>query len=204
VEEIYLLKGIILGFLVAAPVGPIGILCIKRTLSYGWLFGFVSGLGASTADTMYASIAAFSLTVIINLLLSQQFFLRLIGGIFLCYLGIKIFFSKPSEKEASTKGGSLFSAYISVFFLTVMNPVTILVLAGIFSGLGMVRDGINYTSGTQVVLGILIGSASWWLILSIVVSMLRNRMNIKFLSWVNHVSGIAMLIFGLIALYGLK
>jgi threonine/homoserine/homoserine lactone efflux protein len=204
VEEIYLLKGIILGFLVAAPVGPIGILCIKRTLSYGWLFGFVSGLGAATADTMYASIAAFSLTVIINLLLSQQFFLRLIGGIFLCYLGIKIFFSKPSEKEASTKGGSLFSAYISVFFLTVMNPVTILVLAGIFSGLGMVRDGINYTSGTQVVLGILIGSASWWLILSIVVSMLRNRMNIKFLSWVNHVSGIAMLIFGLIALYGLK
>jgi threonine/homoserine/homoserine lactone efflux protein len=202
-ENFYLLKGIILGLSVAAPIGPVSILCMRRTLSSGWRFGFVSGLGATTAVTIYGFIAAFGLTFMTNLLLGQNLLFRLIGGIFLIYLGVKIYFSKPSEKGASAKGESLFGSYISIFFLTITNPIAILTFAGMFAGLGLARDGVNYISSFQVVLGVSIGSAAWWLMLSIGVSLLQKRINTKVLTWVNRISGIIVIIFGLIALYGL-
>src|SRR5699024_10740219 len=124
-------------------------------------------------------------------------------GIFLCYLGVKIFLSKPAEKEASAKGESLFRSYLSVLFLTITNPLAILTFTGMFAGLGLAEEGVNYISGLQVVLGVSIGSAIWWLMLSFGVSLLKNRINTKVLSWVNRISGIIVLIFGLMALYGL-
>jgi threonine/homoserine/homoserine lactone efflux protein len=202
-DKLYLLKGIILGFSVAAPIGPVSILVIKRTLSSGSKFGFLSGLGATTAVTTYSLIAALGLTFMTNLLLDQQFWLRLIGGIFLCYLGIKIYLSKPAEEEAFAKGESLLRSYLSVLFLTITNPIAILTFTGMFAGLGLAQEGVNYISSILVVFGVSIGSATWWLMLSIGVSLLQKRINTKVLSWINRISGIIVLIFGLIALYGL-
>jgi threonine/homoserine/homoserine lactone efflux protein len=202
-DNLFLVKGIILGLSVAAPIGPVSVLVIRRTLSSGQKFGFLSGLGATTAITAYSLIAALGLTFVSNLLLSQQFLFRLIGGLFLCYLGVKIYLSKPAEKGAPAEGESLFGSYLSVLFLTITNPIAILTFTGMFAGLGLAQESVNYISSLQVVVGVSIGSAAWWLILSIGVSLLQDRINSKVLSWINRISGIIVLIFGLIALYGL-
>src|SRR6478735_6371119 len=103
----FFLKGLVLGFSIAAPVGPIGVLCIRRSLAEGRVVGFVSGLGAATADAFYGAVAAFGLTFISALLVSQQLWLRAIGGAFLCYLGVKTFLAPPSTQPASTRSMGL-------------------------------------------------------------------------------------------------
>jgi threonine/homoserine/homoserine lactone efflux protein len=118
----FLISGIIIGFSIAAPVGPIGVLCIRRTLAEGRLHGLVSGLGAATADAVYGCIAAFGLTFISDVLVQQQLWLRIIGGAFLIFLGVKTILSKPSEKPSSEKRTGLLTAYGSTFFLTLTNP----------------------------------------------------------------------------------
>ena len=134
---VFFLRGLIIGFSIAAPVGPIGVLCIGRTLTQGRISGLISGLGAATADALYGSIAAFGLTFISTMLINQQGWIRLIGGIFLCFLGIKISLSSPARQAARVKGHSLVSSYASTFFLTLTNPMTILSFAAIFAGLGV-------------------------------------------------------------------
>src|SRR3989338_2198821 len=132
-----LLKGLILGFLIAAPVGPIGVLCIQRTLTKGRISGFVSGLGAATADAFYGAVAAFGLVIISNFLIEQQFILRLVGGVFFLYIGIKSFYSKPKEVDTDTKiNAGLAKDYISTVFLTVTNPMTIISFTALFAGVG--------------------------------------------------------------------
>jgi threonine/homoserine/homoserine lactone efflux protein len=112
----FLLKGLVLGFSIAAPVGPIGVLCIRRTLAEGRAAGFASGLGAATAEAIYGSVAAFGLTVISNFLRSQEFVLRLVGGVFLCYLGVKTWLAQPAERAATAEGHGLVGSYTSFFF----------------------------------------------------------------------------------------
>ena len=199
----FLLRGLIIGFSIAAPVGPIGVLCIRRTLAEGRGSGLVSGLGAATADAIYGFIAGFGLTFISNFLISQLVWLRLIGGGFLCYLGLRTFLSKPVEHVASAKGNGLFGSYVSTFFLTITNPMTILFFAAIFAGLGVGGAGGNYVSAAVLVLGVFIGSALWWFILSGVVSVFRTKFNPHKLRWVNRISGIIITGFGLIALLSL-
>src|SRR6266704_4309259 len=114
----FMLKGLAIGFSIAAPVGPIGVLCIRRTLAEGRLCGFTSGLGAATADAVYGCVAGFGLTAVSNLMVSQQTWLRLIGGLFLCYLGVKSFFARPAQSAAAPKSGALAGAYASTFLLT--------------------------------------------------------------------------------------
>ena len=196
----YFYKGLVIGFSIAAPVGPIGILCIKRTLSSGRVVGLLSGLGAATADSLYGSIAAFGLTFISNFLLQEQSWLRLIGGAFLCYLGIKTFLSHPPASLSSTKQSSLFNVYGSTFFLTLTNPLTILSFTAIFAGLGLANATGSYLSAALTVLGVFLGSACWWVLLSGVTSLVRNRINLSGLSWVNRISGLIILGFGIIAI----
>jgi len=200
----FLLKGVIIGFSIAAPVGPIGVLCIRRTLAKGRTSGLVSGLGAATADAIYGCIAGFGLTFISNFLISQQVWLHLIGGMFLCYLGLKTFLSRPTEQAASAKGNSLVGAYASTFFLTLTNPITIFCFAAIFAGLGLGSVTRHYGSAAALTLGVFIGSAVWWFILSSSVSMFRTKLNPRGLSWVNKISGIVITGFGLIALLSLR
>jgi threonine/homoserine/homoserine lactone efflux protein len=163
-----------------------------------------SGLGAATADAIYGCIAGFGLTFISNFLIKQQVWLRLIGGIFLCYLGVRTFLSKPAEQAASTEGNGLIGYYVSTFFLTITNPMTILSFAAIFAGLGVGGAGGNYVSAAILVLGVFIGSTLWWFILSGGVTVFRTKFNSSRLRWVNRISGIIITGFGLIALLSLK
>jgi len=143
VNIIFLLRGFIIGLSIAAPVGPIGVLCIRRTLNTGRAAGLVSGLGAASADAIYGCIAGFGLTFVSNFVVRQQFWLHLIGGMFLCYLGVKTFLSKPTDRAAAAKGKGLAGMYASTFFLTLTNPMTIISFAAVFAGLGLTSSNGN-------------------------------------------------------------
>ena len=199
----FLISGLIIGFSIAAPVGPIGVLCIRRTLAEGRLNGLVSGLGAATADAIYGCIAAFGLTFITDVLVQQQVWLRLVGGTFLIILGAKTILSKPSEKPPSEKRIGLLDAYGSTFFLTLTNPVTILSFAAIFAGIGLGSAVADYGSAGLLVFSVFAGSALWWLILSGTVSLVRKRVTPRVLRWINRVSGAIIMGFGVLILISL-
>ncbi len=200
----FFLKGLIIGFSIAAPVGPIGVLCIRRTLAQGRTSGLISGLGAATADAIYGCIAALGLTFISSLLINQQIRLRLIGGAFLCYLGLKTFLSQPIQKPANIQGNNLVSAYASTFFLTLANPMTILSFSAIFAGLGVTSTSGNYVLAMVLVLGVFIGSALWWLLLCAGISLFQTTLTPRRLQWVNRISGVMITMFGLVALLSLR
>ncbi len=202
-EVYYFMKGAIIGLSIAVPVGPIGILCIRRTLVQGRLIGFLSGLGAATADAFYGAVAGFGLTFLSNLLVGQQTGLRLIGGGFLCFIGVRTFLSKPAEQGASVEGNTRWGAYVSTFILTLTNPVTILFFAAVFAGLGVGDGSKHYFSAGILVLGVFIGSASWWLFLSGFTGWLRGMFNFKRMQWLNRISGLMIIGFGLAAFLSL-
>ncbi|MBV8882450.1 MAG: LysE family transporter [Chroococcidiopsidaceae cyanobacterium CP_BM_RX_35] len=199
----FLLQGTIIGFSIAAPVGPIGLLCIRRTLAEGRSAGLVSGLGAATADAVYGSVAGFGLTLISSILVSQQSWLRVVGGIFLCYLGCKTFLAKPAIEAAKVKGSSWIGAYASTFFLTLTDPMTLLSFATFFAGAGVASVGGSYLTAGMLVLGIFLGSSFWWLLLSSGISRFRTKLNLKGLQWVNRTAGAIIVAFGLTALVSL-
>ncbi len=200
----FFIKGLIIGFSIAAPVGPIGILCIRRTLAEGRVPGFISGLGAATADALYGCIAGFGLTFISSFLIHQLGWFQPIGGAFLCYLGVRAFLSKPADPLASEKGKGLGSAYASTFFLTLTNPMTILAFAAIFAGLGVASESKDYVTAGILVMGVFLGSTLWWVILSNGVGLFRRKFDLGALRWVNRISGTILMGFGLISLLGLK
>ncbi len=196
------LKGLIIGFVIAAPVGPIGVLCIQRSLRDGFKIGLMTGIGAALADGTYGLIAGFGLTAISSMLVAHQFWARIIGGLFLLYLGVKIFFAQPRAR--STTGSpdrSPWHACATTYFLTITNPMTILSFVAIFAGLGVGSTSIDYTDAVLLVAGITLGSASWWLFLSGGVAyILHKRVSPTFMRMINWISGGIILIFGLIAL----
>lgn len=202
----FFLRGLIIGFSIAAPVGPIGVLCIRRTLAKGRAFGFVSALGAATADAVYGGIAGFGLTFLSGFLVSEQDWLRLVGGLFLVYLGVRTFVARPTASGAGvpspTVGTALWAAYATTFALTLTNPMTILSFAAIFAGLGVATRA--YESTGLLVAGVFAGSALWWLILSSVAGALRSRLRPESLRWVNRVAGVVIAAFGLFALVSLR
>lgn len=199
----YLIKGLIIGLSISVPVGPIGILCIRRTLSRGRMVGFLSGLGAATADGLYGAIAGFGLTFLVDFLIGKQIWLRLIGGALLCILGAKTFLSKPAEQGTPVDGNNRWHAYLSTFFLTLTNPLTILFFVAVFAGLGVGSEGGHYLLAGILVSGVFVGSAMWWLILCGFTGLLQKLLNPKRLQWLNRISGLIILGFGLFALLGL-
>jgi len=198
-----LIKGVIIGFSIAAPVGPIGVLCIRRTLADGKTAGLISGLGAATADAVYGCIAGFSLTVISDLLIGLQMWLRVGGGLFLCFLGIRTLLARPASQAAVAGGNGLLSAYVSTFILTMTNPMTILSFAAIFSGLGIASAKGDFLSAGLLVVGVFSGSTLWWFLLSGGVGLFRLRFDPERLLWVNRLAGIIIVSFGLLALVGI-
>lgn len=191
------LRAFIIGVSIAAPVGPIGVLCIRRTLSNGKLAGFLSGMGAASADMFYGAIAAFGLTIISNLLVENAFWLQMIGGGFLLYLGIKTFLEKPSRQAAKAKQGGYFGMYLSTFFLTITNPITIISFAAIFAGAFL---GEKIRLPLVMVAGVFAGSAFWWLTLSLGIGTMRSRINQNHMVWINRISGTIIILFGIFAL----
>lgn len=191
-----LARGLILGFSIAAVLGPIGVLCVRRTLASGFAFGFLSGMGAATADAVYASLAAFGVTALTALLVEQRQWLRLVGGAFLLYLGVRTLRARPALSPATAASASgLLGAYGSTLLLTLSNPMTIMSFVGIFAGLGLGVVG-GLFSGGILVFGVFVGSAAWWLLLAGVVSALRIRLTPSVFRAVNVVSGLVIAAFG--------
>jgi threonine/homoserine/homoserine lactone efflux protein len=193
------LNSMVIGLSIAAPVGPIGVLCIRRTLAEGRLIGFVSGMGAATADATYGLIAALGLTAFTSLLVDSAEVLRIVGGVFMLYLGYRTLTSRPPEKESvdKNKRSGWLSAYLSIFFLTVTNPMTILSFVGIFAGISGSSAARTPASSAVIVLGIFAGSALWWLILSGGVSLFRERVTPTWMLWINRFSGVIIVLFAL-------
>jgi threonine/homoserine/homoserine lactone efflux protein len=189
-------EGVGIGFSIAAPVGPIGILCIRRSLAYGRRMGLATGLGAASADAAYGCVAGFGITAVSRFLVGEGLWLRAAGGLFLCYLGVRTFVGRPSEGAAESREGGLRMAYLSTLVLTLANPITILSFAAVFAGLGL-GSSPEYSSASALVAGVFLGSALWWLILSCAVGTLRSRTPAGWMLAVNRISGAAILAFGL-------
>ena len=196
----FLLQGILLGLAIAAPIGPMGMLCIRRTLVHGMLHGFLTGAGTATADALYGGVAAFGVTAVTAFLLDQRLYLHLLGGLFLLYLGYSTFKAVPASAAARTNGTGLAGAYLSALGLTLTNPMTIMSFAAVFAGLGVGSTGGDYKSAGAMVLGVFTGSLLWWLTLSGVVCALRTQCDQRRLTWVNRLSGLIIAGFGVISL----
>jgi threonine/homoserine/homoserine lactone efflux protein len=198
----FLFKGLVIGLSIAAPVGPIGLLCIRRSLEQGRVAGLATGLGAATADAAYGCIAGFGLTAISGFLLAHAAWLRLGGGVALCALGIRTFLSRPAQREAQMQTDSLLSNYLSTLLLTLSNPMTILSFVALFAGFGLVASP-SYAAAGLLVAGVFIGSGLWWLFLSISVASIRHRLGGRWMQAVNRLAGAAIVGFGLYALWTL-
>lgn len=196
----HLIQGIGLGLAIAAPVGPIGLLCIRRSLTGGQWMGLATGMGAATADGLYGAIAGFGLTAASELLVEQADWLKLFGGLFLCYLGLKALLSTPPATAAVLSGQGLLGAYASTFILTLTNPATILSFIAIFAGLGIVSADRNWFLSLIIVVGVFLGSALWWICLSWGVARFKQRLTPSRLVWLNRLAGAAIFIFGVVAL----
>lgn len=193
------IRGVLFGLAIAAPVGPIGLLCIRRTITDGRIAGFISGLGAATADALYGSIAALGLQALSLWLLGISPILRIVGGVALLWIGLTTMRAQPqpiATQPEPTKRG-LLGAYVSTLFLTLTNPATILIFTVIFAGLGLSAGG---WAGLALVAGVALGSALWWTILSGGVGFVRGRVTPPMLRVINVVSGIIVGGFGVAAL----
>jgi threonine/homoserine/homoserine lactone efflux protein len=199
----FLLKGLIIGFSIAAPVGPIGLLCIQRTVAYGRKSGLVSGLGAATADGLYGIVAGFGLTAVSTLLVSLQLWVRLIGGAFLLYLGVKTFLSQPADTAANLPRKDLLSDYASTVFLTITNPLTIFSFAAVFAGAGLLSSRRDFVSAGSLVAGVILGSALWWVALSSGISFFSGRFTSRVLVIVNKTAGVVLVLFAVVAFAGI-
>jgi threonine/homoserine/homoserine lactone efflux protein len=213
VNILFLLRGLGLGFAIAAPVGPIGVLCIRRTLAEGRLVGLFTGLGAATADATYGAVAAFGVSAITSILVSQRLWIHLLGAIFLAWLGLRTALARPTVTKLVAKLDAapeaadpqarrgLLAAWASTVALTLTNPTTILSFAAVFAGLGLA--GASYTAAGLTVAGVFLGSALWWVILSGGVNLLRARFDARAMRWVNVISGLLLLGFAAFALASL-
>jgi len=204
-ETIFFLKGLIIGFVIAAPVGPIGVLCARRTLMFGRRAGFFSGMGAATADAIYGFVAAFGLTLVSDFLIGHNVFLRLVGGSLLCFLGIRALVAKPSLKRDLPKTFTRFAGmYSSTFVLTLTNPMTIFSFAAVFAGVGLAGVKGSLLSAGVLILGVFLGSALWWLFLVGIFSIFRKRFHSDQLRWVNLISGVIIIASGILLLLSLE
>lgn len=192
-----LVQGLIVGFAIAAPVGPVGLLCIRRSLADGRLAGFVSGLGAATADALYGVIAALGLTAVTDALLAHRTWLQLGGGLFLLWIGVTTLRARPPAQAAAARPApNLRAAYASTFVLTFANPMTVLAFLGIFAGLAPAGTGGSTAGAVLLVAGVFAGSACWWAILSTTAGAFGRRLEHGGLRTVNLVSGSVIAVFG--------
>ncbi len=199
---IIFLKGIFIGFAMAVPIGPIGIMCIRRTLTEGRLRGLIIGLGAATADLLYGCIAAFGLTIISDTLVSQRIWIRLGGGILLLYLGLRTFRKIPADPKIPIQNSGIIRTYFTAFFITLTNPLTIFAFLAVFAALGLGSDLGNF-SASALVAGVFFGSALWFLLLSSVITLFRRKLDLVGLGWVNKIAGILIIISGIIVMASL-
>lgn len=200
-----LIKGMIVGFLIAAPVGPVGILCVKRTLVTGFLSGIFSGLGAASADTIFAAIAGFGITAIAALIESKKHMLEIIGGIILIIVAIKSVMTKKNIQENDNDTPIIVRSkfafvgdYFSSFFLTITNPITIIAVGALLASLGAIQVSGNYIATATLVLGVFLGSALWFTgLVTVVGFLLHKKLTIESMYYVHKIAGVIFFIFGI-------
>lgn len=200
----HVIQGILIGLVVAVPVGPLGLLCINRSLMLGALAGLASGLGVATADALAAGIAALGISLVSDFLIEQQFLLRLVGGVFLCVLGYRIYRTEPAAKLPTISTNGLLSAYATTFFLTFSNPVTILSFIAIYAGWHVPSLHGHYLAAALLMIGVFIGSGLWWVLLFAGLTLFRLNVSHGFLGWVHRVSGVMIVAFGITVLLSLS
>jgi threonine/homoserine/homoserine lactone efflux protein len=199
----FFLKGIVVGIIIAVPVGPVGIMCVRRTIFQGRLAGFVSGLGAATADAIFGIIAGFGLTFVSDWLLGYEHWLRFAGGCYLFYVGASALLSAPPAKRTSQRDPeSLFRDYASTFALTLTNPVTTLAFLGIFAAVGLSGEAATLGRASILVFGVWVGSLLWWLTLSFGVGLFGGSFGRRHLAWINRGSGAILFLSGAALLAG--
>ena len=200
----FIIQGMLIGMVVAVPVGPLGLLCINRALTTGALCGLFSGLGVATADGLAACLAALGISFVSDFLLEHQTVLRTAGGMFLCYLGWQIYRTKPRTQPAPNHVNGLFNSYATTFFLTFSNPVTILSFIAIYAGWHVPSLHGRYFAAALLALGVFIGSAFWWIGLFIGMTVFHHKFNLQSLWWVHRVSGLLIAGFGVVILLSLS
>jgi threonine/homoserine/homoserine lactone efflux protein len=195
------IDGMIVGFSASVPLGPIGVLCIQRTLNKGRISGFFSGLGAAFSDTIYAIIAGFSLSFIVSFIEQQLLYIQIFGAVVLILLGIYIFYSNPAKQLRKQKKGkgNLFQDFISTFFITISNPLAIFLFLAFFAGLGVVKPGDAGSKHLTIIGGVMAGASLWWFILTSVVNLFRSKINLRRLWWLNKIAGAAIVVLVVIA-----
>jgi len=184
------------GLAIAAPVGPVNVLCASRTLARGRTSGLISGMGVATADALYGAIAAFSITLVINFLRREEFWIRVIGGVLLVGIGVVYFRKRPQAMEEGGGKKSTHSDFVSALIVTLTNPTTVLSYLAVLTAMGMGEHRPGWLS-LILVGGIFAGSMSWWVILVLIVNRLRDRFDDRAIGWMNRIAGLAIGIFGL-------
>lgn len=197
-ELMLLLKGIVVGLLASIPLGPIGVLCVQRTINKGRLSGFFSGMGAAFADTVFATVAGFSLTFIMDFIEEWQVEFQIGGGVLIFLLGLKIFMTNPISQMRKNRRqkNRLFEDFFSVFLLTVSNPMAIFLFVALFAFVNVVAEGGNFMSAGAILGGVLFGASLWWFTLTSFVNMYRKRFRIRQLWWINKIAGAVVMLIG--------
>jgi threonine/homoserine/homoserine lactone efflux protein len=199
----FFLKGLLVGIIVSAPMGPIGVICVQKTVNKGHFLGFLSGLGAATADTFYAILAAFGVTFITNFLSKNQLLFQVIGIMVLIFMGFRMVFNNPIKqyryhRSSGKKKGAL-KDYISVFFLTISNPLTIIFFGAAFTMMGLLTEVDSQRNNLLLVAGIFAGASFWWFLLTYVVNIFRKRFRLRNIFIMNRISGIIIIILSIAA-----
>jgi threonine/homoserine/homoserine lactone efflux protein len=198
-----LMKGFAVGVAIAAPVGPVALLCIQRALTGGWMSGMASGLGAAAADTLYGSIAAFSLSLIENFLMAHRYSIAIGGGTLLCLLGLRILMIKPPRiiERPNNSAAGLVGTFLGTLMLTLANPTTVLSFIAIFAAINISAASGDYSAAGILVLGVFIGAAIWWLCLALGVGVIRHRVDEPVLRWIARASAGLVIAFGIYTLW---
>ena len=196
IELSLLLRGVLIGFSLAVPVGPVGVLCIRRTLAKGDTQGFLTGLAAASADAVYGAVAAFGITLVSDFISAQQFWFRLFGGAILLFLGVRTFRSHPERDPITTNGNNHAGTFLSTFLLTLTNPMTVFAFAAVFAGLGSAVIGNSFVDRLSVVAGVFLGSFLWFALLTSVVHLFKQRIQTNGIVLINKISGTLILLFG--------
>ena len=202
-----ILSGLAIGIIVAAPIGPVNLICIRRTLAFGPLNGFLSGLGAALGDSVFGIVTAFGLTAIAQLIKGFYIPLQIVGGLMLIGFGVHTIFSKPKKRELDKvkgvdKGAStLVGAIVSTFALTITNPATLFGFAALFAGLGsLIGEKPRFMEAAILVGGVASGSIAWWFTITTIVGLFHKNIDNRAMTWINRAMGIAITLFGIAVL----
>ncbi len=192
-------KAVLAGLAIAAPVGPVGVMCVQRTLHHGRVAGLVSGLGAALADAMFGIVAAFGVVAVADWMVNHQTILELVGGALLIGIGLRALMTRAAEKTTAEPRGHL-AAFASTFVLTITNPITILAFAAVFASLGLGVEELSMTDAAILVGGVFVGSALWWCGIAASAGLLRAKLGDNAKSMLNGVAGVIIIAFGCVAL----